>query len=235
MGRLICVSSLTLLQSLLLRLDKPGNIKRAKRLLIDYDEKALSQGALLEFASVAAQNKNFAKGLEKAQKKYGGKRKFSAALRQNPNVILGVKGWQSAAREVAGAAARDTANMQALAFRFNEVAYGRTSQEAKLARQGVGVTSSTPPRRVKKATPLMAHILAMGALIEIEGAKKVSSRPELAAFAANKSHDQCLRWARLNTSQCLAAAGTNEETAYCLSTQALGERTKCWSGLASSG
>lgn len=218
-----------------LRLDRPKNIEKARSLLVNYDEKALSRGAVAEFAAIAARSDSFVKGLKRAQKKYGGRKQFLATLQSSPHVVLDVRGWESAARDVAAAAARDTADMEALAFRFSEVAYGRTAQEAKLEGKGSGVTSATPPRRIKKASPLMVHVLAVGAMMQLEGVSDLSAKPALASFAADKSHDQCLRWARLNISQCLAAAGTKEETAYCLSTQALNERTKCWSGLASSG
>ena len=218
-----------------LRLDKTSNLEQAKRLLVNYNEKELSRGAIAEFAAIAAGSGKFSSGLKKEQRRYGGRQKFVSALKANPNVVLGVSGWQDAARDVAGAALQDTARMQALAFRLNEIAYGRTAQEAKLASKGAGVTSASRPRRVKEPTALMVHVLAAGALMRLEKADSLAAKPVLASFAANKSHDQCLRWARLNISQCLAAAGTKEETAYCLSTQALGERTKCWSSLTQTG
>ena len=213
-----------------MRLDRAKNVEKARNLLAGYDEVALSRGLVAEYAAIASKTKSFKKGVRKAARKHGGEKRFVSALQANPNVVLQVRTWEAAAKSVANVAAQDTSKMAALAHRLNEVAYGRTAQEASLSRAG-GITSSTGKPNVKAPSTLMVRILALGALMELEGVSTVSAKPKLSAFTADAHHDQCLRWARLNINQCLAAAGTNEETAYCLSTQALDEREKCWTSL----
>lgn len=223
-----------------MRLDQPKNITRAQALLVAPSETALARGWVVSFAKIAAQSDKFTDGVRQAAKRAGGADQLIAELEANPSAALQFRGADTAQREVRAAVAEDSAAMGALTYRLSEVAYGRTSREADFALQAqsgaplkgiTGATSSPRGNLSQRATPLMSQVLALGAVMALaqETAKEQGAMSRL---AANQENDQCLRWARLNLAQCLAAVKDGQERAYCLSQHGLDERAKCWSWLA---
>jgi hypothetical protein len=221
-----------------LRLDQPKNVVHAQKLLVAPNETVLSRGWVAAFAEVAARSDRFSAGVQAAAERAGGTDKFVAKMKADPNSVLEIDGAQAAEKDVMAAIAEDSATMGALTYRLNEIAYGRTSKEAGLALQAQngevkGVTGSTAPRGKlsPRAAPLMSQILALGAAINLS--KDAASKDKaLSRLTSNQENDQCLRWARLNLAQCLAAAKDGQESAYCLAQHGLDERAKCWSWVA---
>lgn len=221
-----------------LRLDETKNVKQAQALLVAPGEVMLSRGWVAAFAEIASQSTPFAEGLRKAAAKEGTD-DLIAQLRANPNSVFAIKGADAAQKDVVSAIAEDTAIYRALSHRLNEVAYGRAGKEPDLARQAqanpyaAGVTGATKPTASMspRATPLMSQVLALGAIMSLS--KPMSAKDvKLASLTVNTENDQCLRWARLNLAQCLAASKDGQERAYCLSQHGLDERAKCWSWMA---
>jgi hypothetical protein len=219
-----------------LRLDQPKNVVHAQKLLVAPNEAVLSRGWVAAFAEVASRSEKFSEGVKAAAARAGGSDKLVAKIKADPNFVLEFEGAQSAEKEVMAAIAQDSVTMGAVTYRLNEIAYGRTSKEAGLALQAQngdvkGVTGATAPRGKlsPRATPLMAQILALGAAINLS---KDGNDKALSRLTANQENDQCLRWARLNLAQCLAAAKDGQENAYCLAQHGLDERAKCWSWVA---
>jgi hypothetical protein len=219
-----------------LRLDQPKNVVHAQKLLVAPNEVVLSRGWVAAFAEIAARSEKFSDGVKAAAARAGGTDKLVAKIKADPNSVLEFDGAQAAEKEVMAAIAEDSAAMGALTYRLNEIAYGRTSKEADLARQAQngdvkGVTGAVSPRGKlsSRAAPLMSQILALGAAINLS---KDGNDKALTRLTANQENDQCLRWARLNLAQCLAAAKDGQESAYCLAQHGLDERAKCWSWVA---
>ncbi|HXZ68200.1 MAG TPA: hypothetical protein VEH07_06390 [Alphaproteobacteria bacterium] len=217
-----------------LRLDDPKNINRARELLIAHDERELSHGWVAQCSEIASHDDKFDDGVERAAHDNGGKDRLIAKLKSNPNAVFEIPGWQSAARSVSAAVARDAAAMQTLSFRFSEIAYGHTAKEADYARQaqanGGGVTGAIKDTRnsIKTVSPVMAQILALGAVMELSKDNPREAASAATVLAADKENDQCLRWSDLNLKQCLAAARDNSERAYCLGQEGVGSRAQCW-------
>ena len=80
--------------------------------------------------------------------------------------------------------------------------------------------------------PMTERILTLAARVHM-GAAEGSQRKHTNKLVHNKGMVQCLSWAKLNMTQCAAAAGKPSEWAYCTSKHALEERAKCWSWLVS--
>lgn len=224
-----------------LRLDRPENVKRAQAFLVTPPDDRLSHGWLMSLAQAAAMSPEFASGVKLAAKEAGDSAKFGAALAENPNAVLDIDGASTAKKEILSAIVRDIALMNALTFRLNEIAYGRTGREAELSLQAqrqdtaqgvtgaIGKSSMSP-----KATPLVSQILALSAVTQLNSS---AGRAPLSVthLAANQENDQCMRWARINLAQCLAAARDVQERSYCLAQHGLDERAKCWSWVAQPG
>jgi hypothetical protein len=221
-----------------LRLDQPKNVVHAQKLLVAPNEVVLARGWVAAFAEIASRSEKFSDGVKAAAARAGGTDKLVAQIKADPSCVLEFEGAQAAEKEVMTAIAEDSATMGALTYRLNEIAYGRTSKEADLAHQAQngdvkGVTGATSARGKlsPRAVPLMSQILALGAAINLSK-DAAGNDKALARLTANLENDQCLRWARLNLAQCLAATKDGQESAYCLAQHGLDERSKCWSWVA---
>jgi hypothetical protein len=205
-----------------MRLDQPENIHKAQAALVAFNETDLSHGFVAHMAQVAASSDRFQRGLKRAARRYGGRDKLIAHLEQDPRTIYNVSGWQEASQNVASAIERDNAAMSAVAYRLNEIAYGRTAgearhaQEARNASTSTGITGATrAPRHARTSTMAMSQILALGGVMSLTHTRPAQLTPAAASIAVNPTNDQCLRWADLNLKQCLAAAHDNNERAKC--------------------
>jgi hypothetical protein len=221
-----------------LRLDEPKNITRAQALLVEPNVTGLSRGWIAAFAQVAAQSPKFAQGVQRAAARRGAG-DLVASMAANPAVVFAIDGAADAEHDVVVAVARESSLMNQLTYRLSEIAYGRTAKEAELAHQAQtsspakGVTGATESKTQMsaRATPLMSQILALGAVVAIS--KDASFKDAgVAELSVNAENDQCLRWAKLNLAQCLAAVHDGQERAYCLAQHGLDERAKCWSWVA---
>lgn len=232
-----------------MRLDDPKNLRRAQAMLKSYDDRRLARGWLALCAEIAVKSNDFVGGIKKAAGQKGGADDLKAELTLKPVTAFSFPGWENATRAIISEVARDTALMQSVADRLSEIAYGRTSKEASLAeaaRRGdpnpdspatapTGSSLASASQLNSKAQAFIGQMLAVGARLYLSDRTTLGGDPEASAMAANRDNDQCLRWAKLNLSQCLAAAHDNNERAYCLGKQGIEERAKCWSWLLHSG
>ncbi len=224
-----------------LRLDNPSNQKHAQDLLVSPPEQQLSRGWVASFAEIASQSTPFAQGLKKAARDEGTDA-LVADLRANPSKVFSIGGVDAAEKDVMAAISEDTSIYSALSHRLSEIAYGRTENEAELAHQAqaapfaAGISGATRPLSPlsTKASPLMSQVLALGAVISLTSPSSEKD-VKFTALTANTENDQCLRWARLNLNQCIAAAKDGQERAYCLSQHGIDERSKCWSWVSQPG
>jgi len=215
-----------------LRLDDPKNVDRAKIMLLAHDERELSHGWVAQCSDVAAHEDKFVAGVKRAAERAGGPEQLIAQLKSQPSSVLEISGWQSASQAILSAVAQDGAAMQSVSHRLSEIAYGRTAKEAQLAseaQRSSGVTGATKARSPRTASPMMTQILALGAVMTVSQETRLQVTPVEASLVVDKDNDQCLRWSDLNLKQCLAAARDNQERAYCLSEEAIGSRSDCWS------
>jgi hypothetical protein len=207
--------------------------------LLAHDEKALSHGWVAECGRIASNDGRFASGVKAAAERGGGARQLMAKLQSQPDYVFQISGWQDASQDVSAAVADDRAPMQALSFRLDEIAYGRTGREAELAAKAKasGVTGATTASHysVGAMTPMMTQILALGAVMAASQQSHINAETVESSLVVDKDNDECLRWSDLNLKQCLAAARDNQERAYCLSVEAISSRSDCWSKVVASG
>jgi hypothetical protein len=220
-----------------MRLNEPDSIRQSQKILAGANQVALARGWLATCSQIATKAGDFIAGLTSAaSKEASGADGLKSRLEQKPGDIWQVPGSQNASSAVLKQVASDSAIMQSVAQRLIEVGYGRTKAEpqraADAAKGNYGATPAAPPSEpVAKAKPLVAQILALGARMQLAQ----SGPPPDSQGASNIENDQCLRWAQLNLSQCLAAVHDNSERAFCLGRHGIEERVKCWSWIAEGG
>ena len=223
-----------------MRLDKAANLNRAVSLLSSYDGNGLSRGWVASGGEIAAASKPFQATVKKMAQRRDGTKRLFGELKSKPNQIHALKGADKAQGDILVSVAEDVAVMRSVAARLLEVAYERTGEEARLASeasngglsyaslQAQGMAPSVPARAGGRGWPIMTQMLTAGLHINVEGeagAPSVDGR----SLATNKDSAQCMRWAKLNLDQCLAAARLNTEKAFCLSRHGLEERADCLS------
>ena len=219
-----------------LRLDKPRNINRATKILMAHDPKGISHGLVAQGGTIAVGSKPFKSGLEAVAKRRGGPDAFIKSLRNTPNDVHGIKGAEAAQQDILKSVATDIAVMRSLSYRLIEVAYERSGNEPRLSAeagnggltlaslQSSGMAPNIPSRTGSHGWPIVTQMLQVGAHMGIEGAAELAD----IALMKNKKNDQCLKWAKLNLDQCIAAARLTSEKAFCLSKHALDERAECF-------
>jgi hypothetical protein len=220
-----------------MRLNEPDSIRQSQKILAGANQVALARGWLATCSQIATKAGDFIAGLASAaSKEASGADGLKSRLEEKPGDIWQVPGWQDASNAVMRQVASDSAIMQTVAHRLIEVGYGRIKDEgqhaADAAKGNYGATPPSPPAEpIAKAKPLIAQILALGARMQLAQ----SGPPPDSQGASNIDNDQCLRWAQLNLSQCLAAVHDNSERAFCLGRHGIEERVKCWSWIAEGG
>lgn len=228
--------------------------REIKKLLIGlrYSEAGkLSKGWMAHRALVAAQDSGFKQGVRQEVGKIGAKA-FLNRLRADSGYALNVRGAKKAQKNVINAISADNIVMAALAKRF--MSASRTFQHNKwgalspserppLADDAVdlaaleqdelhaffeGLARELSPIGSAQASythPLVKSILALGAQHIVNG---MANGAELTAVLPPAESTRCLRWARLNLNQCLAATHFPSEVAWCASRHALNDVRICW-------
>lgn len=233
------------------RMKTPRDIKK---LLIGLRYRAadqLSMGWMAHRALVAAQDPGFKTGVRQEVNKIGAKA-FLNRLRSDSSYVLTIKGAKKAQANVIEAISADNLVMAALAKRFMSVS--RTFQQNKwgalsptelpqIGDTAVDVAALenaqlhgffdtlaqelSPISRAQASYthPLVKSILALGAQHIV---KEMEQGTQLTAVLPPVESTRCLRWARLNLNQCLAATHFPSEVAWCTSRHALNDVRACW-------
>ena len=233
------------------RLNTPKEVRRVLRDLRYTKADQIGKGWYAFRAVVAANHPDFARGVRDEIETLG-ERTVLKQLTGSGSYARSIAGAQSAAAEVIDAIAEDNQLMASLSERFLSAArefqnkkWGMTrplsdgkmtaeldadedmadenmaDQLAALGRALREVAGITPAHAYSPAT--MERILALGAQRVIG-----VSPGESQSLMSDRASDKCLKWARLNLNQCLAAAHFPSEEAWCTGKHAIGDVRACW-------
>jgi|GEM_PF-848946 len=243
--------SLALTKAISSQMKTPREIKKLLIGLRYSEAGKLSKGWMAHRALVAAQDSGFGHGVRKEVNNIGAKA-FLNRLRADSGYALNIKGAKKARENVLQAISADNIVMAALAKRF--MSASRTFQQNKwgalspteLPQLGDNaidlaalkdeqlhtfidtLTQQLSPISSAQAAythPLVKSILALGAQHIV---KEMARDTKLTAVLPPAESTRCLRWARLNLNQCLAAAHFPSEVAWCTSRHALNDVRVCW-------
>ncbi|MDE1173835.1 MAG: hypothetical protein PW790_09220 [Parvibaculaceae bacterium] len=234
-------------------LKTPKQVRGALATMRYSDAHALAVGWYSYQGHIAAQDPVFRKGVQDTAARLG-KDEFLASLTNNVNYAMNLPGAANAQKAVMASIAQDDRRMSAVASKFSEATrvmgtskWGMMTplppeftatppvQEAaatnwldKLkAGLRAGMTELAPVTPAEAAAHMvMERILIVGARDVVLG-KVGGDTPPL--YASDPDTVQCLTWARLNLSQCLAAAHYPSEEAYCTGKHAVEEVRSCLS------
>jgi len=233
------------------RMKTPREIKKLLVGLRYREADQLSMGWMAHRALVAAQDPGFETGVRQEVNKIGAKA-FLNRLRSDSSYALNVRGAKKAQTNVIEAISADNIVMAALAERFMSVS--RTFQQNKwgaLSPTDLPQINDTTvdvaalenaqfhaffdtlaqdlspigSAQASYTHPLVKSILALGAQHVVKG---MADETKLTAVLPPAESTRCLRWARLNLNQCLAAAHFPSEVAWCTSRHALNDVRVCW-------
>lgn len=235
-------------------LQNPTEVRDALNRLKKHQPKQMTEGWIAYGASLAADNKDFSASLKKEVEKRG-RDTVEQKIASDPSYLLRLDGAGAALNDIFASVASDTAKLNTLQQRFISTAY----EFQKIKKWGAlerttpnafaSLTSPLPePERARdfvvaaglfgggksKAPEVVPtgptqRALELAARLTIgEGANDTSSVP---LVVGDKGLEQCLRWAKLNLNQCMAASHFPSEEAYCTGKHALAEVSACWSQL----
>lgn len=225
------------------KLHTPKEVRKAIKALAIFAPEDLADGWFDAQARIAAKNEIFAQGVRDALRAKG-KTDFLAALDHEQNYAFGLPGAGAATTDVIASLALADQRMKNLSARFIAVAYkfqkqkwgmstpmttdvnqfAHATEPAPSGGQSHGLAWSdfSPISSAEAYSPnVMKRILVLGA-------RRVIDASETTASDDTTGTARCLNWAKLNLSQCLAAARFPSEEAWCAGTHAVGEVQSCF-------
>lgn len=216
----------------------PGQIAERLRTAAGYEPKELEAGMIAYAALAAMQEPAFVAGVKAKG------RDVSRRLATDPAAALDLPGGQAAAQRANAALARRGEALADAGARVKKTSYSIQHQAWSRARltngpqrlaavkQAAGYRPEAADRarltaaiseggRRGGASPVVARGVALAALTVL--GQDAAGRPLLSEMKSG----QCLRTAKLNYHQCLAAAGTHYEDIYCLGVHAMRDPGQC--------
>ncbi|MDZ4372132.1 MAG: hypothetical protein U1C74_12000, partial [Phenylobacterium sp.] len=203
-----------------------------------YEPKQL-ESAMIAYAALAAlQEPRFVSAVR------GGGRDLSRRLVQNPDAALALPGGSAAAARANAALARRGEALAQAGAQVKKASYSiqrQTWSRARLTngpqrlaavKQAAGYRADPADRaqlthslagagRKGGTSPVISRGVAVAALTVL-GRDADAKR-----LMTDRNAGQCLRMAKLNYHQCLAAAGTHYEDVYCLGVHAMSDPGQC--------
>lgn len=232
-------------------LDTPSEVRRVLKNLRYKKADGIAKGWYAYRALIAARHDDFVRGVNE-EVGVNGKHAVLRQLTGSGSYARNIPGAQSAAAAVIDAIAADNRKMADLSARFMTAA--REFQNTKwgalepltapgdaardMADTGKPVSEMLAElggalNRIAGITPAQAYspstmerILALGARRVIGEAHGMTL--DHTAVLIDKQNSKCLRWARLNLNQCLAAAHFPSEEAWCTGKHAIEDVRACW-------
>lgn len=236
------------------KLSKNAEIRSAHTTLGKYNYDDLARGFIAYHGLTAMGSSEF---MSETQTQFAsrGKAQFLSELRNTPHVILT---WSSAGQTASAVLERmalDTTVLTSAADRFYTKAVDLQRGKGKAASlpvmpkqasfdrlglpnlahapyEGLVVLAGTntpahapvPPI----AKPTLSRILSVAAIVSVLGTDDEAMR-ETMTLLEDKDQARCMRFAKLNLAQCIAATRNLSEEAFCTSRHALKEPSECWS------
>ena len=228
-----------------------ASVKKAHQRLASHDYKTLSKAWVAYNAAVAARTPAYNKEITKTARKRG-QDTFLASLDASPDNVLRLKSSAQASKSIVRNISAETAQISEMGASFRKAAMdmqqsktpklviNRTTMDRFIdpARQdniilaGASGGAMQDPRRDAKARPMLGQMLTLAAHMSVTEAKGGTYAASTAALVENRKGERCLKWAKLNLAQCLAATRNTSEEAYCTGRHALTEVSACWSYMA---
>lgn len=222
-------------------------ITEAHKRLAKYDPQTLSRAWIAYNASVAAQTPAYSQEIGKKTNKRGPER-FLNSLHRKSDAVMKLKSSPKAVRSVLYNVSEETSQMTRMAGAYKQIAIdlqtGRTTnvsmaaERAELVKAGFSgemvLASSRTNLKVSQAAvtaqsrPVLGKMLILGAHISTEQSEG-KYKPHTTQLSDYKKGQQCLKWAKLNLAQCIAATRDVSEQAYCTGRHGINEVSDCWS------
>ncbi|WP_296596924.1 hypothetical protein [Phenylobacterium sp.] len=216
----------------------PGEIAERLRTGAGYEPKELEAGMIAYAALAAMQEPSFVAGVKAKG------RDVSRRLTTDPETALDLPGGFAAAQRANAALARRGEALADAGARVKQASYSVQRQPWSRARLTNGAQRLAAVKQAAGYRPEAADRARLTAAI-LEGGRRGGASPVVArgvALAAltvlgqdgaarsllsEPRAGQCLRIAKLNYHQCLAAAGTHYEDIYCLGVHAMKDPGQC--------
>ena len=228
----------------------PEAVQAALRIGADYQPDQLQEGIVAYAALVALRDPDFVAGVQ-AQNDPG----FADRLATSPEAVLQVAGARDAAADVMGVLRAHGAALRSTGKAINQAAYDvqaqswskgpvadpagvlaaikalavdvRTADEPnqKLLLKSISTAPRTPAAGAAPS-PAVVRGLAVAALALV-GRNSDQDDGRVKALLRVPSVADCLKLARMNLNQCLAAAGPHYDDVFCAGEHAVGETGKC--------
>ncbi|WP_337186469.1 hypothetical protein [Phenylobacterium sp.] len=220
----------------------PTQLGERLRTAAGYEPKQL-ESAMIAYAALAAlQEPRFVQAV-RAQVGKGG-RDLAHRLAQDPDSALSLPGGSAAAARANAALARRGealasagAQMKKASYSIQRQSWSRAKisngpQRLAAVKQAAGYRADPADRaqltqalaeggRRTGASPVVSRGVAVAALTVL------GRDTEAKRLMTDRGAGQCLRMAKLNYHQCLAAAGTHYEDVYCLGVHAMSDPGQC--------
>ncbi len=230
-------------------LGSKSSVADAHKRLSAYDHETLAQAWVAYNAAIAAEQSDFAREINRSVNAKGDR--FFATLNVQHDNILKLKSSDRAAQSVLTNVTNEAGQLREMAATFKQAAYDLQSSKEPAtfnsARQysvsdlfgskmgGFQLISAGRSQPVfarhdldPNARPMLGKMLTLGAHISVDQADgKYAALTE--RLVSNNEGKQCLKWAKLNLAQCLAASRDSSEEAFCTGRHALKEVSACWS------
>lgn len=228
-----------------------STVATAHQRLTSYDHETLAKAWVAYNSAVAAQETAFASEVAKTTKREGAT-SYLSSLHDHPEDVFELRSSGRAAKKVLTNITNEAVQIRHLAASFRQASYdlqlSKVPAPIGQARQyavkdlftgglegNIIQASSRGSDRILSnpnlgpgARPMISKMLTVGAHMSIDKAegKYASQTDEL---VANSEGVQCLKWAKLNLAQCLAAARDVSEEAFCTGRHGLKDVAACWS------
>jgi hypothetical protein len=223
-------------------------VKTVETALQKHVPEQLSAGWIAYSARLVAKNDAFANAV-KADVAKDGRAAVMDRITKDAKYVMGLPGAYAALDQLMDSVSSDTRKMSAVGDRFIKVAYA-------FQKEKWGYNDKTPlPQDM--GTPVHAYVIPAGFFGDLFSGDSTPAAPkaselgstskrvlQLAAsistgpgpvdsatamsLTQDKDMTQCLRWAKLNMAQCVAAAHFPSEHAYCTGKHAINEASNCW-------
>ncbi len=218
-------------------------VRDAYELIMSYEPSDLTRGWFAHNAIVASRAPGFMETVRIEADDLGFDRFFSN-VRQNPTYLWELSSTTSAIDFVFDGVYQDTREAHAVGRVLNDRAHAYMDRrygsrlpasavenatailaaETNLASSAIGGRNYVVPYRARN---VMAQVLELAARLSLDssGGRNISAAGLL---IDHQDTNQCLRWARLNLAQCIAAARTTAEEAYCTGRHGVEDVSDCW-------
>ena len=233
-----------------------ASVQHALSIGADYQPEQLEEGMVAFSALLALRDQDFVAGVRQAAADPA----FAQRLIDDPDSVLQAPGATEAAADVEGALRTHGRRLRQLAAAITQQAYtvqlqawskapvpdaagvlARVKAEALTTRvadvaaqQSLLQSLDATPRTTGwngAVTPQVTHGLALAALAVL-GQAGDNNEAQIAALLRRQIDVNCVRLARMDLNQCLAAAGPHYDDVFCTGEHAVGETAKCVSAAA---